>query len=458
MKRRHRLTIGKRLFFAALSLVLVVSAVEGLLRLFAPPPLAPAVRAEPAALPNDVHQPPFPPLSRQNYQACRETIDVRPPQVKLAMNRDLIDQSLRRLPVPNGPADERRIFIVGDSAAWGDSIEYPQTFAGRLTEALGNKPGVVVYNAAVNGMNSEMTAMIAARILECYQPAVLIVMAGNNEWFNYRFAPLPTLEERWHRAALRHSRLYGLLVAGARRFLPAETKLGVRPYRRLPFRCGENCELDRELPEPAGYEPRQWAADRENRLSFFRHNLEQIVRYAKMTNTPVLLLTLPYRAELCPAYFHPQPLISDIKNRSMRRQVHRLFETGRAALAEAEYRRAWDRFEQVSLATPESPLPYYYAALAARELGEKDQAFELFGQAREKTKGNLGAVLSINETIRAVADAEGADLLDTAALFAAAGEHPLDADNLLHDFCHPNEEGHRLIAEALLKKLNPRLK
>jgi len=455
MRSRQRLKIGKRLFFAVLTLALLLGAAEGALRLFGVTPAPPAGLT---MLPNETRQPPFPPLVRQNYRECRETIDVRPPQVKLAMNRDLIDQSLRRLPVPTRTLTERRIFIVGDSAAWGDSIEYPQTFAGRLAEAFQGEPGIVVHNAAVNGMNSEMTAIIAARILECYQPAVLIVMAGNNEWFNYRFAPLPTLKERWHQAALRHSRLYGLLVAGVRRFLPAETKQGARPYRRLPFRCEENCELDKELPEPSDYEPRQWTIDRATRLLIFRHNLEQIVRYARQTGTPVLLMTLPYRVELCPAYFHPQPLTLDLLDRSARRKARHLIAKGRAAFAESEYRRALDLFEQAMRAAPESPLPYYYAGRAARELGEKDQAFDLFKQAREKTKGNLGSVLSINESIRAVAAAEGATLIDLAALFAASGAHPLDADELLHDFCHPNEEGHRLIAEALLQELNPLLK
>ena len=78
---------------------------------------------------------------------------------------------------------------------------------------------------------------------------------------------------------------------------------------------------------------------------------------------------------------------------------------------------------------------------------------------RPETPDGFNVVLKrYAEKVREIAEAEGTSLVDTARIFAKYGAQPgQSVDDLLLDGMHPNEKGHRLVAECLWRVLEPRL-
>ena len=374
---------------------------------------------------------------------CQATLTVRPPNVVLHGNRDLIDPRLREWKNPPKGPEEKRVFVVGGSAAWGAGVEYPQTFAGRLDVALG--PGVEVINAAENGMQSHMVARVAARIATCFQPDAVVVLTGNNEWMAWRYRHHVSALESLHYRAQRVSAAYRLLASWQRQLQPVSQRRTIALGRDPNFDADAGCGLNAPFGDPAGYDPATWKRDRGEYLASFRHNVEQLLEFAKVAKVPVVFVTTPYRRRLCPQYFAQQP----VGNRAARRALRSALEKTDAG----DYAGALAELQIAEHAAPNSPLPPYVRGQALAALERQKEAAAAFAESREKMCSNLAAPERINAVIRDAAKTGGAMIVDADAAFTAAAGDPLAADELFHDFCHPTDAGHAVIAEALLPPL-----
>ena len=78
----------------------------------------------------------------------------------------------------------KRVFILGESAAFGFPLAYADSFAAQIEPRLKAR-GDAVLNAAETGWSSGLLVALARRIVEQFQPETLIVYMGNNEWVHW---------------------------------------------------------------------------------------------------------------------------------------------------------------------------------------------------------------------------------------------------------------------------------
>ncbi len=96
------------------------------------------------------------------------------------------------------PAGERRIFVLGDSAVYGDPYGHRGSFPFWLEEILngaGSESRYRVINCGRQGFGSVRVANIFDEIIE-YDPDVVVVYFGNNEKRDQLFHPVELFVER----------------------------------------------------------------------------------------------------------------------------------------------------------------------------------------------------------------------------------------------------------------------
>ena len=155
-----------------------------------------------------------------------------------------------------------RIFLVGGSVAEGYDIDYLQK---RFGEFLPNTH-LEILNCGVNAYDSYRVSLIVKEILN-YDPDLIIVMSGNNEFFT------PSrLNVNIH--------LYRLS-----RFLSK---------RMVLFRYLKNKYIN-HIQGIGGFNE-----DKKSRLREYKQNITQIIERAKKKKVPLVVCTLPANFRDCP--------------------------------------------------------------------------------------------------------------------------------------------------------------
>ncbi len=370
----------------------------------------------------------------------------------------------------------QRVFIVGGSAAFGFPYRYSDSFGAILEKRLGDS-GSQVFNSATVGATSGYLVPVVEKIVENFDPQVLIIYSGNNEWFHWSHRPprpsydFSKLSEhsginRGAKGVLRCLSLsralagvqYGFLKMARlkQQQLEEERHRKILKKRRnepVPFYVHtELSGLDYALKNPLSrqvLDPQQWLLAKQKFLSVFESNLLAMVRAAQQNNVRVLLLTVPFNYKLSPAWKHPQPESFD----------QRYEATVRRAIRDAADLIANKRYDEalitVDAALDLDPLPsvlHYQRAMCLEAQNHPLLAEQAYAQCREHMIGHLGGRLSINESIAQIADRTGATLVDLCHVFDEYGhsrERYFNID-LIHDDCHPTPLAQRLIAQTLL--------
>jgi len=455
---RYRVSFSRRVIFAlsimiGFYLVLSVAAVAVEPRLR----LAEQIRVYlPTRVPD--HRPPYLPMAQRPQTVCDRPLRFRQrdPNVRLVFDHVNQEAPQGLLPFPAAKPEETRIFIVGASAARGDGVEYPQTFAGLLGRELRSRRPVQEINVGMWGGTSGSVAENVRTILDCYYPDVLVVYLGN-DFFEWRYRYEAEWNYRLHAWLAGRSVLYRDLIAMVR--LLRQRLNPIRPLheRVQVFDPMQNCGPSESYPEPRHYNDARWQEDRRNYLAFFEFNVEQMILEAKAHGVPLVLCNTPLRHRVCPAYFNDQPLAAGLPEASARRRVRRLFRRGLADLRDGRYELSLTNMRAASELTPRSALPYFFTGEALRLLDRPAEAAAEYDRALENVVGNMGAALSANEILARLAVRHQVPLADLDGAFRAAADDPLDSDCFFNDFTHPNERGHRIVADTLKPLIQPLL-
>lgn len=360
------------------------------------------------------------------------------------------------------PADvvdpgEKRVFIVGGSAAYGFPYRYEDTFAAVLQRELARR-GYRVVNAARVGATSGELVPVVRRIVDHYDPHTLIIFTGNNEWIHWSPCGQVWISKR-SRAVLRTASGSRAVAAIALATLKLSGRLRRTAHGEDAFISHrELTGISYALQHPSDlrqFDPRQWAETKKNFLDTFEGNVAEMIRHARGARVRVIVLTLPFNYKLSPVWKHPQPHSHDREHeqrasKAIKDGVHML-QTGRAedALREAD---AALRLDSTSAVL------HYLKGQSLESLERFAEAEDAYAQCREHMIGNLGSPLSINDRIRKAAAATGARLIDVRKLFDehehAEGRH--FNEDLIHDDCHPTPVGHQIIAQAVLRLFDDR--
>ena len=350
----------------------------------------------------------------------------------------------------------RRIFVVGGSAAFGHPYPYAGTFASLLQERLGGR-GDVVVNAAQIAWPSAGAVDVVDRIADQFEPDVVIVLSGNNEWAFWRVPNQP-----WGRE----------VDAGAMRTLAASRAVALLEYwaaRRAIDRmddqraASDEFAMHRELSGVAyaiehpmeryvDFDAGAWIATKKRFLDALEANFVRIVRRTRACGARAILVTMPFNYRLSPAWKHPQPESFLPEHRDA---VRAAVAEAAAAWKQEEYDACVRAADRGLALDPYPPILHALRGSALERLGRLEEAERAFAQSRDHMVGNLGGIPSINERIRRVAAAEGAELLDAERIFDER-EHARGRyfnEDLIQDDCHPSLAGHRVLADALEERL-----
>ena len=344
-----------------------------------------------------LHEGPYEPLPSQLDDRF-EFIRYRPVRKPGAGNVFVDDTKLDKL-APIDLKGRDSVICLGGSALHGAGVRSDQCFTARIQAKL---PELQVINAGRNGLNSHGVSLLAKTVLDHYRPGCLLVMSGNNEWLHWRWNLDMPPEDRV-KSLLAKSKGFLFMTWTVRRL---RHHYASRDLSAPKFEASFGC-LN---PRVVGDEKKPiWNRARENYLKYFRHNLEQIMIYAKEKETPVILCEVPYRLDLCPGYFLDQPQES---------------------------------YEQ------------YQKALGLSNPFEKMEALR---KSRELMCGNLGPMPKVNEVIAQTAGQHDAIFVALQNKLENMLADPANFNKFFLDFCHLTDIGHQRIAEEIVPAIQKAL-
>ena len=350
------------------------------------------------------------------------------------------------------PAGGFRVFVVGESSAAG--FPYPTAYAfgaflaRRLQAALPGLP-LEVVNAAVAGYSSRR-ALLVAREVALYQPDLLIVYSGHNEWAERRYySRLVDMDPRLFRLRERliATRLFSVL-SHSPLLRPESHEEALERFVRDEQR--EFQEMFAVFSRRVEGHDHATADQLAQRDELYRLNLEEIVRAGKDAGARVMLLTLSQNfADWAPgASTHGKELGPEEAAR-----FAALLAAGESAREAGDCAAALRSFE-AALAVDDGYAALHYAiARCHRALGAYGAARRHYRLASDLDRVPYGAPTAFNAVVRELAAAQDLLLVDVDALLTRESEHGLVGDDLFIEFAHPNLRANQRIAAEIASVL-----
>jgi lysophospholipase L1-like esterase len=335
-----------------------------------------------------------------------------------------------------------RIMIAGSSTTVGFPYEPRSSFGLRLEAMLASSlDGVTVEVIHVGKMSmysGEVAEVVWAAM--AYEPDLMIVLTGHNEFSSLRRRPSPTMAPVVK--VLNRSRTFQVGVR-----LSALIKDALNPaVETIP---GEGLAL---LPLPP-----QSTASYDMAVREFETNIRAIAATCRQHRTPLLLCTLISNLRDWPpdARAFPPALTA-----AQRQQALALAERAAARLEDGRFEEVRELCSRGLEQAPGYAPLYFYLGRAELGLDPADGALHAAGlehlkaavSAESKTVRNRRAVPEFNRIVRETAAAKGAWFLDLEQSFDSASPTG-PGFNLFDDQCHPNLAGQQLIAEAIYQRL-----
>jgi lysophospholipase L1-like esterase len=363
--------------------------------------------------------------------------------------KDVVTEPQRRF-LAQKPEGTFRIFAIGGSSTAGVPYStdeaFPAWLARRLEAELRDVDFEVV-NAAMPGYATRRE-LVVVRELAQYQPDLLILYTGHNEFAERRFyAHLldmdPRLFRLWERAVRTHlytacSRALSILRPAP----PEATRLRIDDAR------------DSQQMFAVGFsrlQGQRTASGREvaYREILFRFNIEEMIRTMHGVGARTMILSLSQNfADWPPGSSSHRRGASAEQKAAWRAAVR---EGDR--LARDDCARALEAYARALAIDDSYAFLQYRVARCERELGKYDAARERFRLASDLDQIPAGAPTRYNEILRDVARAEGALFVDIDAVLTRASAHGLVGNDFFADPIHPNIAAHREIAAAVAEAL-----
>ena len=358
----------------------------------------------------------------------------------------VLSRLYRRFPEPlplfleHKPPTGFRVFVLGESAVKGDPYEigcFTDWLRLRLTAMLPDR-AVEVVNAGNPAWQATDVRLLLQESL-AYEPDLLVWMVGNNE-----FVPHNVLTLRAELTTpVRHALVGGLSrlrsVNWISRWLPT-------------LRHDDRPLLDRQL----GAEEPCFGPELPLLKQRFREATSGAVADARAAGVPIVLCTLPRNLRDWPpsvSYFSDELT----QQPELRMRWDAAYARGLAALQSGGFRVALADFAAASAADTTPAKLHFARGRAFMGLGLVEPARVEFSQALAQDGRPMRAQDWVEQAVRDVAAATGAPLVDLDAGFDAASEGGVSGSDLLCDNCHPNLEGHELIATMILGVLEQQL-
>jgi lysophospholipase L1-like esterase len=347
-------------------------------------------------------------------------------------------------------ADTFRIFVIGDSSAagvpYGSNYAF-STWVARRLEAMLPQQRFEVVNAALPGYASRRGLMVAQEIAG-YEPDLLIVYIGHNEFAERRF---------YAHILHMHPLLFRLreIAASTRLWRLAASALAPDDEKsQVPKLDAEQLNDSKQmfavLNDRASGKGYATARERAYEELLYRFNLKEIIATMRGVGAKVLLVTLSQNfASWAPGASVHRDGLSEAQLEEWTRAVEEGKEQARAGDCEA----ALDSFVRARALDSEFADLHFRIAQCEEALGRLASARENYRLASDLDRVPHGAPTRFNEIIRSVAADEQVLLADADAALVEMAPDGLVGDNLFADWVHPNVAAHQRMGAVIVDTL-----
>lgn len=339
------------------------------------------------------------------------------------------------IPARKAPATYR-IFILGESAAWGDPD--PSYGFGRYLEVMLRerfpRAKFEVINTSITAINSHVLLPMAEDLAH-YQPDLFVIYAGNNEVVG-PFGPGTVLAGASSRRAIR-TRIFLNSTRVSQLVRKAAGANQKDNWRGMEMFLDRQVRADSPQMRPV--------------YDNFAANMRDIVAVARRSGAQVLISTVGTNLKDCAPFasLHREGIRPD-----QLKTWDDLVQRG-AAFDSAE-----SQAEALKLYLSAADIDPQYAELQFRiarclwALGDFAGAKERFVRAQDLDTLRFRADGRINEIIRALPGADqGVSLVDAAAVFATQSAHGVPGSDLFYEHVHMNPRGNYVLGSALFQQI-----
>ena len=337
-----------------------------------------------------------------------------------------------------------RIFVQGGSSAAGYPLYYGGSFSRMLEQRLLQTfPGknIEVINTAMAAVNSYTLRDLVDEIIE-QNPDLVLIYAGHNEYYGSlgvgsaeslgRFSGLINLYLELQEFRVVQG-LQQVIIKGAALFASDEKK--VSAGTTLMSQLVEEQEIPLRSPLY------------EMGITQFESNVDVMLARYRDAGVPVLISTVASN-EKDQAPFISKPLDSQ-RNVLIEKEI----KLAVSALSVGDTLKAITHLDVAIEEDSIDARAFFAKGQILFDMGQHKQALDAFINAKDRDQLRFRAPEKINQTIRSLAAAHSATVVDAQAALRRAYPHGIIGSELMLEHLHPNVEGYFIIADAFYQSI-----
>ena len=430
-----KVSVRKKLAFAAVTVVVFFAAIEAMLTLSG---VRPVTYGEDPYVGFSSRIPLFVEQSDPNGRAV---------MVTAANKLALFNQQKFAV---NKPSDTRRIFCMGGSTTFGRPYDDMTSFCGWLREILPKADPSVKWELINAGGVSYASYRVAALMEELirYEPDLFIIYSGHNEF----------LERRTYGRIINTPgvvRGLGAVMSKTRTYAAVRKAIG-KAGGRSPERESRRAYLPGEvrtiLERSLG--PQEYHRDdrlRPQVFDHYRYNLLRMIDIARSFGAGVILVTPASNLRSCSPFKSEH---RDGLDDAEREKFRALYDSAIAYHTASRWDGALAEIDRALAIDDRHAHAQYLRGRSLWELERFDEAKAAFERALDEDVCPLRALKPMLDIVIEVAGDKDVPVVDFAAMVEDMSEHGTPGEELFLDHAHPTIEGYRQLALALLETMN----
>lgn len=343
------------------------------------------------------------------------------------------------------PAQGFRVFVLGGSSAAG----YPYMFNGSFSSILKVILKEYYPDKYIEIVNLAMPAVCSytvrdiARSLADYQPDLILIYAGHNEF--YGGLGVASTESLGHSRRLvnlylglgnyKTLQLVGDGVLLLRKSIRNIFDNGEKPTGTLMERMAQNREI------PYGSDLFRKAGE------IFRGNIGDVIDYSQEHHIPVMIATLVSNIR------DQAPFVDVFANPQTKEQWKRQFNMAENSFQSQNYGAALQAVQRCIELDSLPASPYFLQGEIYEAAGDTSAAYRSFYRAKEFDGLRFRASELLNREIAEMGKREGVTVVPVKAAFEAKSPGRLPGKSLLLEHLHPNLDGYALMAKTFAEAI-----
>lgn len=340
-----------------------------------------------------------------------------------------------------------RIFCLGASTTQGfpysPNAGYPARLENILTDFFPERK-IQVINCGITAITSHSVLDMEREILNKYQPDLLIIYTGHNEFYG-------VLGQASNLALYKNRNLLKLFLRMQRSkvFLLMRDTLNIFFGKKIER--GQNQQattLMRIMAKDAGI---RFNSDLFRRTKqHYEKNLIDMCRLAQKHKTGIMLCNLVDNLRDLPPFANEHDINFTAQDTS---RWHQLIKSAQNLQGSALYQDAASQYQNALQIDSTCADTHYRLGQCYDALQNYGRAKEHFLLAKDYDTIRFRAPSVFNEILKKVSQECDVPLVDVENSFAERSVGGIPGQNLLHEHVHPNMQGYLLIAQTIAKKM-----